>query len=456
MVVPYTSLPETQWPAIAEPYAAGVLAVLFQLEQTQWWSQAELAVQQARQLKVVVDHAYRTVPFYREKLDSLNLSPSGATSAEGWQRIPLLQKRDVQIAGSSLHSTAVPKGHGDVSTAMTSGSTGEPTTVCTTGLTSFFWRVFALRDHLWHRRDFAQPFAAIRFVPGQEAMPPAGVQVEHWGAPTNNIVPSGRGHVLNLKSSIEEQAAWLRYVNPGYVLAYPCVLQGVAELFESRSWTLPRLQELSTFGEILEPRCRAVCQRVFGVKVVDTYSSEEAGCIALQCPDHEHYHVQSENVLIEVLDEAGQPCTPGQTGKVVLTTLHNFAMPLLRYEIGDYAEVGDACPCGRGLLVLKRILGRSRNLLVMPNGERRPPVFTIEDMRELPPFFQYQIVQRSVEEIELNVVRPTAGLTVEEHAVVERFVQQSLGYPFKVTINCVEAIPRNPTGKFEVFISHVQ
>ena len=190
--------------------------------------------------------------------------------------------------------------------------------------------------------------------------------------------------------------------------------------------------------------------------MVDTYSSQEVGYIALQCPDSENYHVQSENVLVEVLDESGAPCQAGQIGRVVITTLHNFAMPFLHYDIGDYAEVGTICACGRGLPVLKRILGRQRNLLVMPNGERRWPVFMSEgDPADLPPFFQFQVVQRSLDELELNVVRPTAGITPEEQKQVEAHFHGILGYPFKISINCVAEIPRSPTGKFEDFISLV-
>jgi phenylacetate-CoA ligase len=175
-------------------------------------------------------------------------------------------------------------------------------------------------------------------------MPPLGIQFDSWGSSTQYVIPTGVGHLLNLKSSLEEQADWLRFVNPAYMLAYPSVLGGIAQLFKSRGWTLPRLRELSTFGEILEPQCRVACEQAFGVKVVDVYKSGEVGYIALQCPASENYHVQSENVLVEVLDDEGRPCRSGQTGKVVITALHNFAMPLLRYDIGDYAEVGDACP----------------------------------------------------------------------------------------------------------------
>jgi phenylacetate-CoA ligase len=283
--------------------------------------------------------------------------------------------------------------------------------------------------------------------------PPYGTSVDNWGSGTKNVFPTGLAYLLNIKSSINEQAEWLRQVNPGYVLGYPSALEAVAKEFEARGWRL-NLHQVTTFGEVLDAEARATCERAFGVKVVDMYSAQEVGYIALQCPECENYHVQSENVLVEVLDDAGQPCRPGQIGKVVVTTLQNFAMPLIRYEIEDYAEVGE-CSCGRGLPVLKRILGRQRNLLVMPSGERRWPVFVSDDMDDLPPFFQFQVVQRSLHELDLNVVRPGGELTADEHALLERHFHKVLGYPFKLTVHCIASIPRSPSGKFEDFISLV-
>lgn len=456
MILPYTVFPQTQWPAIPSPFAAGVLGVLFQLEHTQWLPPTELAAHQQRQLKLVLEHAYRTVPFYRQRLDAIDLTPDKITSDEDWLRIPLLQRRDVQIAGSSLHSSDVPNTHGKVAPLMTSGSTGQPVVTLTTELTEFFWRVLTLRDHVWHRRDLNESFASIRFIDSDRSKPPLGTRVDSWGAGARDVAPTGPGYLLSVKSTVEEQATWLHELNPGYVLAYPSVLLAITRLFEARGWSLPRLRGILTFGEILESECRTACERYFNAKVTDTYSSQEVGYIALQCPEHHHYHVQSESVLAEILDDTGRPCQPGQVGKVVVTSLHNFAMPLVRYNIGDYAEVGEACPCGRGLPVLKRILGRQRNLLVMPSGQRYWPVITPDELPDnLPPFFQYQLVQRSLEEIELNVVGPGPGYTEEEQITVERCFQKALGYPFKITIRRVSEIPRSATGKFEDFISHV-
>lgn len=105
---------------------------------------------------------------------------------------------------------------------------------------------------------------------------------------------------------------------------------------------------------------------------------------------------------MEILDENGKPCEPGELGRVVVTPLDNFAMPLIRYDIGDYAEVGKHCPCGRGLPVLKRIVGRVQDLVVLPSGERRWTLLSagnIESFLEIAPIRQYQFVQKDLQTI---------------------------------------------------------
>ncbi len=455
MVEFQSSFADVVWPAIPHPGPAAVLALLFELEQSQWLSPEQIQEQQFRQLQYVVRHAYETVPHYRELYDGAGLDVNVVVDPQRWLEVPPLTRRDIQLGGSRLHSTRVPQHHGKVSTTATSGSTNAPVVTLRTDLTKFFWRVFTLRDHFWHRRDFELPLAAIRYTGDRSAMPPNGAQEENWGIATAGVVATGQTHLLNVLSTIEEQAVWLQRVNPGYVLAYPSALLAIARLFAERGWRLPRLRELRTFGEILEPECRTACERQFDVKVVDGYSSQEVGYIALQCPKHEHYHVQSEGLLVEIVDAAGQPCRPGEIGKVLVTGLHNFAMPLLRYDIGDYAEVGPRCPCGRGLPVLNRILGRQRNLLVLPTGERRWPVFDAgERPEDLPPFFQFQVIQRSLEQIEVLAVRHQP-FTLDEETCLRDYLRQTLGHPFTISIHCVGTIPRSRTGKFEDFVSEI-
>ncbi len=265
-----------------------------------------------------------------------------------------------------------------MSQLFTSGSTGKPVMVVTTGLTQLLWNAFTARDHLWHRRDFRAKLAAIRFVSGDACDPPDGRMGQNWGPATAGITRTGPSATLHIKAGIDQQIPWLVKQDPEYLITYPSNVLALARKCEQRGIKLPSLREIRTFGEILEPHTREAVHRAFGVKTVDMYSSQEVGYIALQCPDHEHYHVQSENVLVEVLREDGTPCEAGEIGRIVVTALHNFATPIIRYRIGDFAEVGSPCPCGRGLPVLNRVVGRQRNMLVLPNGDLRWPSIEVE------------------------------------------------------------------------------
>jgi phenylacetate-CoA ligase len=112
-------------------------------------------------------------------------------------------------------------------------------------------------------------------------------------------------------------------------------------------------------GEPVTAALRDIVRQAWDVPLKDSYSCEEAGYLAMQCPEQEVLHVQSENLLLEVVGNDGRPCVPGEAGRVLVTSLHNFATPLIRYELGDLAEVGAPCACGRGLPVIARVLGRA-------------------------------------------------------------------------------------------------
>ncbi len=176
--------------------------------------------------------------------------------------------------------------------------------------------------------------------------------------------------------------------------------------------------------------------------------------MAVQCPDHPWGHVQSEKILLEVLDDEGQPCPPGKLGRVVATALHNFATPLIRYELGDYGELGPACPCGRGLPVLRRIAGRERNLVVLPTGEKIFPVFDSEPVVYNLPIRQYQLIQKTLEMIEMKMVVERPLKAAEERQLREYYCR-NFRYPFQFQFVYVDEIARAAGGKYEAFRSEV-
>jgi phenylacetate-CoA ligase len=442
-----SSVEGIEWPALPGPDAGPLLALLFQLEQSQWWSPEDLQIMQYRQLSCLLSHAYETVPFYREQLVSVGYNPGKEITQEEFSSLPILHRSQVQSLWEALHSRQVPKSHGAVYELQTSGSTGKPVKALGTDLTRLFWSVMTLRDHLWHKRDFSGKLAAIRTkVPD--------VVRQGWGLPADSVFKTGVLATLNIKADLQTQMTWLQEHKPDYLLSLASNIKGLAELSLETGIKLPELREIRTFGEVVSPELRRLCCDAWGVKVADMYSAEEIGYMALQCPEHEHYHVQSESVLLEVLDENNRACGPGEIGRVVITPLHNFAMPLIRYEILDYAEMGELCSCGRGLPVIRRVMGRQRHLITFPDGRRHWPSYPPETWAYVAPIRQYQLIQKALDHIHVKLVMDRQ-LTNDEEKQIVPLLQKGLGYPFRMTFECLDRIERNQNFKYEDFISEI-
>jgi phenylacetate-CoA ligase len=276
-----------------------------------------------------------------------------------------------------------------------------------------------------------------------------------WGPASSAVGAKGKLAMIPLATDVSRQAQWLVRHDPAYLLSYPSNLLALTDEFQARGLSLPQLRQIRTMGETLTPQVAGQLHAFWQVPVVDLYSSEEAGLMALQCPSGAGlYHVQSESVKLEVLDEAGRPCAPGEVGRVVVTSLHNFAMPLLRYDTGDYAEAGPPCPCGRGLPTLARVLGRRRNMLVLPNGERQWPLSGCYEYRDVAPIRRTQMVQLDTEHIEMRIVADRAVTPDEERRLTD-VIHRWIGYPFQVQFTYLDAFPSKANGKFEDFISLV-
>ncbi|MFT5446313.1 MAG: phenylacetate-CoA ligase [Gammaproteobacteria bacterium] len=451
-----TAVSHLGWPLVPNVSTAIALTVQQQLQDSQWWSADAIRDKQLEQLRRVLRHAQQSVPFYRQQDAYADTFQAAYAGWDEWHRLPILEREDLQRAGTAINSTQVPADHGNTSLMVTTGSTGRPVRVLTTQVTALFWKAFTFRDHLWHNRDFAAKLGAIRALDDGVALPPAGAHQPSWGPATDLLVDTGPAVVLNLHCSIEKQLRWLQREQPHYLITYPTIAKALAIHCIETGAAIAGLRELRTIGEALPDDLRRLAQQAWNVPLTDMYTAQEVGYIAMQCPKHDHYHVQSENVLVEVLDDNGNPCNPGQSGRVVVTGLHNFATPLLRYAIGDYAEVGEPCDCGRGLPVLNRIHGRVRNMLRLPGGETRWPLIghLVPGLERLPTLRQYQLVQKSLQLIEAQVVVPQP-LSAAQEATLITMWQQSLGHPFDIRIVYVREIPRAAGGKYEEFRSEV-
>ena len=300
----------------------------------------------------------------------------------------------------------------------TSGATGIPVEVERTHLSKLWADATNLREAIWHKRDLSQSFAVIRPQISQELFHP------QWGPAFSLFGRTGPLYGHPVKGDLNR---WLQKIQPGYLMTYPSIL----ETIDLKALT--RLKGIKTTGETLYHRRPLIA---------DMYSCEEVGTIAIQCPDDpEVYHVM-ENIVVEILDENN---CPANRGRVVLTDL--TSRYLYRYDIGDYAEFGE-CHCKRGLQTIKKILGRERNMVQLPDGTKHWPLIGSLEYRKVAPIKRFQVAQIEPSTLEFRLIIDNP-LTPHQQEALRKIVQEWIGYPFEVRFVYVDSFP---PGKFEEFV----
>jgi phenylacetate-CoA ligase len=449
------AIPGILWPKMIHPMAAQLYYQLEQFHFTEKLPREALQTFQFQQLYFLFDFARRKIPYYQETLASFANISDWQSLRAAWASLPLLKRKDLQQAGPEIFSLEPLEGHEPEELMSTSGSTGQAVTVKGNMATQFYWNAISLRNHVWHQDEFDKTFASIRYTENKAANPPHGTHYANWSPATYPIIQTGKCYHLTICTP-EEQVAWLQEVNPDYLNCNPSTLREIVQYFAKKGTKLPHLKKVHTHSEIVEPQLRQLVREVLGTPLIDNYSAKEVGYIALQCPDQDHYHIQSENVLVEILNENNQPCAVDEPGRVVVTALHNFSSPLIRYEIGDYAIPGEPCVCGRTLPVIKQILGRQRNILQIPGGKRIWPTFTNSGLRlmDLLNGAQFQVIQKlqTLLQIHLAGIGPYSK---EEESKLRQKLQVIFDYPFEFEFHYVSHIPRSQGGKYEDFKSEI-
>lgn len=433
-----SSLPGGSWPNVLFGEAAEIELLQTQFRITERSDPAIIRTLQNTQMARLAKHAHSTSSFWRQRLDD-----AGYGSTESWfTNLPFLTRGELKTAGPRALALPLPMGHGETLEMMTSGSTGAPLKITKTDVSQLFWSAITLRDSLWHRRDLGGKLAVIRV--GETPR-----QIRLWGAAYLGY-STGPCVMFDARSDINSQLDWLQAEQPSVLLTHPSNLRALVLRSVERNIKLHRLTETRTYSEQLAPNLRDIVRKEWGVPVSDLYSANEVGYVALQCPESGLYHVQAEDVLVEIIGDDGRPCNAGESGRVIVTALHNFAMPFVRYELGDYATAGGPCSCGRTLPTLERILGRVRNMLQLPGGRTAFPGFPLGQLTRLSAVREVKMIQHSLEDIELELVLDQP-LTDEEEAALTKAVCKRLQHPFRVQLTPVQQITRGNGYKREDF-----
>jgi phenylacetate-CoA ligase len=418
------------------------------LAKTEWLSPQKLRTYQLPLIARLLRHARETTEFYKDRLD-FDLA-SSAEIERCWSQIPVISRAEAVENRDKLRSNAIPPETGPVHHEETSGSSGMPFPYEKSHLSAVAARCLTERGFRWWGLDGNKAMALVTYDKNNIGPPPHGRLSKGW----HSEHPEGRYYFLTIAADIDIQVRWLLLHRPDYLLSNSTILRELALTAQKQKLELDFTTLLSV-GTMVDETTRALCRSAFGAEIADTYGGQEVDHVASQCRECGEYHVSAESCFVEILRNDGSPAACGESGRVIVTPLYNYAMPLVRYEMGDAAQVGAAvASCGRGLPNLRRIVGRYRNMFRFRSGRVVWPDLANFHLREWIPLKQLQLIQLDLDTIEIryvplgtDVAIDIAGLTDHIRSVVREAVVLKL--------QPVERIDRSPTGKFEDCVSLV-
>ncbi|REE57518.1 phenylacetate-CoA ligase [Paenibacillus taihuensis] len=427
------------------------------LDDWQWLNREEtLELQQAR-LKALLKHAYYHVPYYRKLLQE-----NGVVDAKGnvhmsqFHRLPLLCKDTIKHHFEALKSDDL-----DSRTPFeesSGGSTGVPITL--------------IQD-----KEFLDWSLAVKMLDDEwTGLAMGGRRAFVWGSVRDTLV--GKETVktylgrwmrnerwLNsfrmTQDRMNEFIAELNEFKPVQITAFAENLYDLAKFIEERGLYIYTPKAVLTSAGVLYPHMRETIQRVFKAPVFNRYGSREVGDIACECDHHNGLHTSTVTHYVEILDENGRPVKPGEYGEIVITLLTNYAMPLIRYRIGDMGVMSDeSCSCGRGMPLLKDVIGRTTDIFINKNGDRIDGRMFIRLLMSSAFIQKFQVIQERYDRIKI-VVDP-AVKKLDHYKVyakeIERLVEDAriiMGGDCEVGFEFVDYIETTASGKYRFTISMV-
>jgi len=400
-----------------------------------------------QRLRALLTEAGQRVPYYRQLFRDLGFEPTRVQSLADLQQLPFLTKPIIRANTEALkHEQA--RG---LARFNTGGSSGEPLIF------------FIGKERVSH--DVAAKWRATRWW-GVDIGDP---EIVVWGSPielgSQDRIRAWRDRLLRTallpafemsETKLDGFVAAIRSRRPKMLFGYPSALSHIARHAERRGQRMDDLGIRVAFvtSERLYEDQRVSIERAFGCRVANGYGGRDAGFIAHQCPSG-GMHLTAEDIIVEIVDANGRLLPPGQAGEIVVTHLATQDFPFVRYRTGDVAVVDDrACPCGRGLPMLREIQGRTTDFVVASDGTVMHGLALIYILRDLAGVKQFKITQETrlltrIEVVSDGVFEP------ELKDEVVRKVQARLGQEVVVQVEAVRDIAPEASGKFRYVVSKV-
>jgi phenylacetate-coenzyme A ligase PaaK-like adenylate-forming protein len=422
----------------------------------EWKPPELLRARQFEQLRGLLGFAERYSPFHARRMREAGFDPSQMQSLDDLRALPPMTRGGLQGGFDEITCRTLPRGERFISEKATSGTSGVPVRVRMTNAYGVVWSAITLRNHVWSGIEGGWNVAGIRHLHaknGGARDKPEGAAQSSWGGAIGQSFKTGPACAMHIGWAVEKQAAFLRKHDPHLLVSGSWNLTLLGDYLQEQGMRLPSLHALHGMGEVVTDEMRARMESAFDAPFFDTYSCNEMGYISSTCPEGHGYHVHDETVVLEIVDEQGAPCAPGETGRVLVTGLTNFGFPLIRYELGDDAVAGptEPCPCGRGLSRMGPIIGRTWRHFVATDGQRLSTHPASALIRAAGHLRQYRVVQHTREQIEVMIV-PDEGFGQEQQQTISSGLRDHLGQDMQVTFSLVDEIPLAPSGKHTAFI----
>lgn len=422
------------------------VAIRRQMEDVQWWSADRIAGFQLQRLRDLLQDVAVNVPYYRDLFAQLGFDPASVQSTADLQHLPFLNKTIIRANTDALKHTHA-KG---LARFNTGGSSGEP-----------------LIFYIGNKRvshDVAAKWRATRWW-GVDIGDP---EIVVWGSPIElgkqDRVKAIRDKLLRTQllpafemseAKLDQFVATIRAVKPRMLFGYPSALTHIAKHAQKRGVNMTDLGVKVAFvtSERLYDEQRSTISQAFGCKVANGYGGRDAGFIAHECPAG-NMHLTADDIVVEIINEAGQVQPAGVAGEIVVTHLSTNDFPFIRYRTGDIGVLGSTpCSCGRGLPLLQAIQGRSTDFVVAANGTVMHGLSLIYILRDLPGVRFFKVVQESRALTRVLLVTDDAFESESLAKIISGF-KQRLGAEVQVVVDLVDNIPAEKSGKFRYIISH--
>jgi len=423
------------------------VSVRREMEQSQWWQPEQLHEFQVRRLRALLMSANEHVPYYRDMFKQLSFDPTRVESLDVLRTLPLLTKDDIRANTERLKAN-----HAQGLTRFnTGGSSGEPLIF------------FIGNERISH--DVAAKWRATRWW-GVDIGDP---EIVVWGSPielgTQDRIRQWRDKLLRTKllpafemssQNLDDFVAEIRGIRPMMLFGYPSALAHIAAHAETNGIRMDDLGIRVAFvtSEKLYDHQRNIIGRVFGCRVANGYGGRDAGFIAHECPSG-GMHLTAEDIIVEIVDDAGNSLPHGEAGEIVTTHLATRDFPFIRYRTGDIGVLDDQpCACGRGLPLLKDIQGRTTDFVVAQDGTVMHGLALVYVVRDLPGVKEFKIVQESLDLTRIFLVTDALFQPECEQTIMAGF-KRRLGAGVEIEIERVAVIPKEASGKFRYIVSKV-